>query len=74
VISKDHFTKLPESYAIPNQEAFAVAEALAANYFCHFIVPLELHSDQRPNFEFLLTQEVLQRHGVSRTRTTFLHP
>jgi transposase InsO family protein len=55
------------SYAIPNQEASTVAEALVANF-------LELHSDQGRNFESHLLQEVLQRLGVSKTRTMPLHP
>jgi hypothetical protein len=32
----DCFTKQPESYAIPNQEASTVAEMLVTNFFCRF--------------------------------------
>jgi hypothetical protein len=45
-----YFTKWPEAYAIPNQEAATVAEALVTNFFCRFGVPRELHSDQGRNF------------------------
>jgi len=47
----DYFTKYPEVYAIPNQEASTVADALVTNFFCRFGVPMELHSDQCRNFE-----------------------
>jgi hypothetical protein len=43
----DYFTKWPEAYTIPNQEA----EALVTNFFCRFGVPKELHSDQGRNCE-----------------------
>jgi hypothetical protein len=70
----DYFTKWPEVYAIPNHEASTVAEALVTNFFCRFGILRELHSDQGPNFEPCLLQEVLQCLGVSKTRTTPLHP
>jgi hypothetical protein len=41
----DYFTKWPEVYAIPNQEA-QTAEALVTNIFCRFGIPREPHSDQ----------------------------
>jgi hypothetical protein len=69
----DYFTKWPEAYAIPNQEASKMAEALVTNFFCCFGVPRELQSDQSHNFKSLLIQ-VLQRMGVSKTRVTPLHP
>jgi transposase InsO family protein len=70
----DYFTKWPEAYAIPHQEASTVVEALVTNFFCRFGIPKELHSDQGRNFESRLLQEVLQRLGVSKTRTMPLHP
>jgi hypothetical protein len=74
LIAMDYFTKWPEVYAIPNQEASTVANALVSNFFCRYGVPMKLHSDQRRNFESRLMQEVLGRLGVSKTRTTPLHP
>jgi hypothetical protein len=50
LIVMDYFTKWLEAYAIPNQEASTVAEALITN-FCHFEALRELHSDQGHNFE-----------------------
>jgi transposase InsO family protein len=70
----DYFTKLPETYAILNQEALRVAEALVPNFFYRFRVQRELHSDQECNFKTHLIQEVLQHLGVSTRCTTPLHP
>jgi hypothetical protein len=74
LITMDYFTKWPEVYAIPNQEALRVAEVLVANFFCRFGIPQELHSDQGCNFKSQLVQKVLQCLGVSKTCTTPLHP
>ena len=74
LVAMDYFTKWPEVYAIPNQEAATVADALVTNLFCRFGVPRQLHSDQGRNFESRLMQEVLERLGISKTRTTPLHP
>jgi hypothetical protein len=73
LIAMDYFTKWPEVYAIPNQEASTVADTLVTN-FCRFGVPRELHSDQGRNFESRLMQGVLERLGINKTRTTPLHP
>jgi hypothetical protein len=74
LVAMDYFTKWPEVYAIPNQEASTVVEVLVNNFFCRFGVPMELHSDQRRNFESRLVREVLERLGVRKTRTTLLNP
>jgi transposase InsO family protein len=66
--------KWPEVYAVPNQEATSIAEVLVTNNFCRFDIPRELQNDQGCNFESHLLQEVLQRLGVSKTRTTSVHP
>jgi hypothetical protein len=42
----DYFTKRPEVYPIPNQEASSVAEALVDNFVCRFGIPRQLLSDQ----------------------------
>jgi transposase InsO family protein len=69
----DYFTKWPKVYAIPNQEASTVVNAPVTNFFCHFRVRKELHSDQGWNFESWLKQEVLKYLGISKTLITPLH-
>jgi hypothetical protein len=68
------FPKWPKAFAIPNQEAPTVAEALVTNLFCRFRVPREIHSDQGRKFESRLIPGCFERVGVSKTRTTSLHP
>ena len=60
MVAMDYFTKWPEVYAIPNQEASTMADALVTHFFFLFGVPIELHSDQSRNFESWLMQEVLE--------------
>ena len=43
------------------------------NFYYHFGVLMELDGDQGRNFEYRLMQEVLERLGVSKTRTTHPH-
>ena len=47
----DYFSKWPEAYAIPDQEAETVADALLEGMLSHFGVPETLHSDQGRTFE-----------------------
>jgi hypothetical protein len=70
-IAIDYFTKWPEAYAINNQEASTVAEALVT--VCRFGVPWELQSYQGHNFKSHMTKEVLQNSGVSKMHNTPLH-
>ena len=65
LIAMDYFSKWPEAYALPNQEATMVAEVLVKELVCRFGVPLYIHSDQGRNFESAVFNE---------TRTTPLHP
>ncbi|UYV62133.1 K02A2.6-like, partial [Cordylochernes scorpioides] len=74
LVAMDYFTKWPEVYAIPNQEAATVARVLVDNLICRFGVPLELHSDQGRNFESEIFRELCQVLGIWKTRTTPLHP
>lgn len=70
----DYFTKWVEAYAVANQEAATLADVLVKEFIGRFGVPLELHSDQGRNFESKLFQEVCQKLGIRKTRTTTLHP
>ena len=51
LIAMDYFSKWPEAYAFPNQEAVTVADVLVSQFFSRFGVPGEMHSDQGQNFE-----------------------
>ncbi|KAJ8943520.1 hypothetical protein NQ318_023030 [Aromia moschata] len=74
MVVMDYFSKWPEAVPLPNQEAETVAEAFIENVIARHGVPLELHSDQGRNFESELWQEVMKTMGITKTRTTALHP
>ncbi len=74
VVAMDYFTKWPEAYAVPNQEAGTVAEVLLEGMFDRFGVPAEVHSDQGRNFESKLFSDFYRQVGIRKTRTTPLHP
>ena len=74
LVAMDYFTKWPEAYAIPNQEATTVARKLVDEFFTRFGIPNELHSDQGRNFESAVFQECCNLMGIRKTRTTALHP
>ncbi|XP_042230040.1 protein NYNRIN-like [Homarus americanus] len=69
-VAMDYFTKWPEAYAIPNQEATTVARVLVDQFFCRFGIPHELHSDQGRNFESAVFSECCKLLGIKKTRTT----
>ena len=70
----DYFTKWPEVFAIPNQEAVTVANAVVDGWVSRYGVPMELHSDQGRNFDSQLFREMCRVLGIHKTRTTPLHP
>nr|XP_055054004.1 uncharacterized protein LOC129439426 [Misgurnus anguillicaudatus] len=74
VVAMDYFTKWPEAYAVPNQEARTVADVLLEGMFARFGVPAEVHTDQGRNFESRLFSEFCRQLGIWKTRTTPLHP
>ena len=51
LIAIDYFSKWPEAYALPNQEAVTLAKIIVSQFFSRFGVPAELHSDQGRNFD-----------------------
>ena len=74
LIAMDYFTKWPEAYALPNQEAETVAKVLVDQFVSRFGAPAQLHSDQGRNFESQVFTEMCKLLGIEKTRTTPLHP
>uniref|UniRef100_W5NNZ4 Integrase catalytic domain-containing protein n=1 Tax=Lepisosteus oculatus TaxID=7918 RepID=W5NNZ4_LEPOC len=74
LVAMDYFTQWPEAYALLDQSAPTVADALLEGMFARLGVPEELHSDQGRNFESQVFARVCQRLGITKTRTTPLHP
>uniref|UniRef100_A0A3P9J3I3 Gypsy retrotransposon integrase-like protein 1 n=1 Tax=Oryzias latipes TaxID=8090 RepID=A0A3P9J3I3_ORYLA len=74
LVAMDYFTKWPEAYAIPDQEAVTVADALVEGMFSRFGAAEVIHSDQGRNFESAVFSAMCERLGMRKTRTTPLHP
>ncbi|GFX71364.1 hypothetical protein TNCV_2453751 [Trichonephila clavipes] len=70
----DYFTKWPDAYPIPKQEASTVAEVLVQHWISRFGVPLQLHSDQGRNFDSAVCRKLCEILAIDKTRTTALYP
>lgn len=74
LVAMDYFTKWPEAYAVPDQEAETVVEVLVEGMFSRFGVAETVHCDQGQNFESRIFATMCERLGMQKTRTTPLHP
>ena len=70
----DYFTRWAEAFPLHNQEATTVAKVLVNNVFARYGLPMQLISDQGPNFESNLFQEMCTWMGVDKLRTTPYKP
>ena len=70
----DMYTKWPEAYALPNQEADTVAQAVMDNFVCRFGCPHGVLSDQGRNFESRLFRGLCDLIESVKQRTTSYHP
>ena len=68
------YTKWPEAYALPNQEADTVAQAVMDNFVCRFGCPRGVLSDQGRNFESRLFRDLCDLIESVKQRTTPYHP
>ncbi|GFU43589.1 retrovirus-related Pol polyprotein from transposon 412 [Trichonephila clavipes] len=69
----EYFTKWPEVYPIPDQEASTVADVLVQHWISRFGVPLQLHSDQGRNFDSAVCKRLCEILAIDKIRTTALH-
>lgn len=70
----DRFTRWPEAYPIADSVARTVATTFITEYLPRFGVPLELTTDQGPQFESKLFNELTSMIGTIHIRTTPYHP
>lgn len=61
----DCFTKWPEAYCLPDQEAGAVVDALLEGMFSRFGTPEVIHTDQGRNFESRVFSAMCGKTGLS---------
>ncbi len=62
--ASDYFSRWPEAYALPDQEAETVLDALLEGMFSHFGVPVTIHSDQGRNFESRVFASMCEHLGA----------
>ena len=74
MVISDYFTKWIECYALPDQQAYTVADALVTKFFTRFGVPYFLHTDQGRDFKSQLFQHVCDLLGIQKTRTSPYRP
>lgn len=70
----DYFTKYMDAFPLRNHTARVVAEVLATRYFKYHGAPLNLHSDQGPEFESKLFKAFTSLYGVTKIRTSPYRP
>ena len=66
----DYFTRWVEAFPMRNQEAETVARILIEQVFSRYGLPMQLISDQGPNFESTLFREMCRLLKVDKVRTT----
>lgn len=64
----DYFTKWSEAFAVPDQEAATVAQAVVEEFICRFGTPRQLHTDRGSNFESQLFQDVCRLLNIDKTK------
>ena len=70
----DMYTKWPEAYALPDQEAETVAQTVMDNFVCHFGCPRGVLSDQGRNFESRTFRGLCSLIESVKQRTTPYYP
>ena len=71
---QDHFTKWTDAIPLRQHTAVTVANVLFKNVFVHYGMSLRLLSDQGPEFESNLFQELCKKAGIQKTRTSPYEP
>ena len=74
LVVTDSFTRWTEAYPIWDQKAATIADKLVREFICRFGVPHSIHTDQHPDFESALFQEVMRLLDIDKTRTSPYRP
>lgn len=74
LVVADYFTKWTEAFALPNIEAKTVAAKIVEEFIVRLGVPEVMHSDQGPQYESRLFQEMCKLLDIQKTHTTPYHP
>lgn len=74
VVFMDYFTKWPEVFAVPDQEATTIARLLVEEVIARHGVPEQLLSDRGSNFLSEITCEVCKLLGIEKVTISGYHP
>ena len=74
VVFMDYFTKWPEVFAVPDQQATTIARLLVEEVVARHGVPEQLLSDRGSNFLSELICEVCKLLGIEKVNTSGYHP
>ena len=70
----DHFSKYVNIYPMKNQTAQTVAKHIFEDYVQEHGVPETLHTDQGRQFESRLVQQLCEKLGIRKSRSSPYHP
>ena len=70
----DHFTKYVNIYPMKNQTAETVAKHIFEDYVTEHGIPETLHTDQGRQFESRLVQQLCDKLGIRKSRSSPYHP
>lgn len=69
----DHYTKWPECFALPSQDAASVARTSVNELLARYGAPVILRSDRGSHFENRLDRHLCDMFDMTKTRTTAYH-
>ena len=74
LVVTDHFTRYAQAYVTTSQTAVTVARVLFTQFFTQYGWPTKLITDQGPQFEGKLFQQLAREAKMRKIRTTPYHP
>ena len=74
LVISDYFTRWPEVFPLPDQQATTVARVLVDGVFARHGLPATIHSDQGRSFENEVIKEICRAMGITKVRTSPYHP
>ena len=74
LVVTDYFTNWVEIFAVPDQTAVTCAERILNDVIARYGCPLDLHSDQGPNYRSNIFQELCRLLEIRKTRTSARNP
>ena len=74
LVVTDHFTRYAQAYVTTSQTTATVAKVLFERFFTQYGWPAKLLTDQGPQFEGRLFQQLMHEAQIRKIRTTPYHP